>query len=704
MRKYNAFWVLGILTAALLLVAVACGDDATATPAPTSPPPAASIDTQELQDIISAAVKASIPEVEAGPSAQEIRRMVQTAVEAAFPEGASPQEIQSLVETAVSAASGEALTSEEVAALVASAVADAISDQPEPLTAEEIEAIVKAAIPATPTPAPTPTPQPTATPVPVPTQAPKAPAVSRLKVATNIQRETNDPADSAEAVIQMLPMYEALLRQNENAGLDNMLAESWSASPDLRTWTFNLKRGVQFHKGWGEFTAKDVVHTSTRQSREGIISIHQSFYANDVVGNMDTPDPYTITFNLPNTLLDMDLVQSTRWFNLILSKDHFDAEGEDGVLNNPIGTNAYQHVERAVGEYVLYERVPFQHHRVTPDFQELQILFVSEAATRMAMVLTNGAHMTVLTPDLELTAVEQGMRLIKANVPSLNVTIWLNGQYRQEILGEGSGNLRKGNFPDLPYSDVYHPVEELPWADIRVREALNRAIDRQAINTALLGGLAELEYVSQFHSILPGWNTAWVDQFEENYGYDPVRARALLDEVEAEIGQPLAWENTVIVLVNKPELAALPDIGEVVANQWAAIGANLTIEQHEWGEWAPHIFSVDMGGVAFPNACCLLSDPLMVKFFYYSKNAICCHHYENDQIDVWYEELEASSDLSRRDELLRLMGDHFYDNYVSAPLFWLATTFVVNPRVVEEYSTNGILGLRDLEHVEAMIR
>ena len=111
---------------------------------------------------------------------------------------------------------------------------------------------------ATSTPLPTATP--TATPEPTDTPVPPGPVVNRLKVILQTSNESNDPALADEAIIQIFPMYEALLRMNPRSEYVPALAESWEASPDLTTWTFNLRKGVQFHKDQGEFTAKDVIH------------------------------------------------------------------------------------------------------------------------------------------------------------------------------------------------------------------------------------------------------------------------------------------------------------------------------------------------------------------------------------------------------------------------------------------------------------
>ena len=700
MTRHRSLLTLGVLMAALLLVAVACGDDATATPAPTSSP-AAGIDTQELQDIISAAIKASVPAAPEVVTAAQIQSMVETAVAAVAPEGASPTEIQALVETAVAAAAGEGLTSEDVAALVSSAVADAISDQPEPLTAAEIEAIVKAAQPPTPTPAPTPTPQPTATAIPAPTEAPKAPVSNRLKVIAAQITETHDPFSSTDAnlLIQFFPTHDALIRFNELKGFDPMLAQSWEATDGLKTWTFNLNQGVQFHKDWGELTSRDVLHTMQRAAREGGSVKHGDFFRDQAIPGFVINDDYQFSITLPAGKLDMEEEFSNNWYTGILSKDHFDAEGPDGTRNNPIGTGPYQFVEWERGVRKLYERVPYDHYRITPDFEELEIFFVPESATRMAMMLTNAGHMAQLSTDLERTAVGAGLQVILATTPSIHVYVQLGGVYREEFV---AGSPRAGDDPDLPFSDLHYEADQVPWVNQKVRRALNHAIDRETINATLLDGRGTRMMISHFRPGKIGYNPQWEEDFDEFYGYDQDLARQLLAEAEEEIGQPLDFSQVIFALFEKEELPGVPDIGEAVIGMWREVGVEIPVEQFEWGVFLPHFFDMSQAGAAHANAVGEFGDPLFLFLHYYSKG-FCCVAHEDDRFDTLFEQLPPD-DLVVRDDLVRQIGDIAFYEHVWAPLYIVPASVVVDPRVVEDYKSNMTWGMRDLEFVKAVIR
>jgi peptide/nickel transport system substrate-binding protein len=62
-------------------------------------------------------------------------------------------------------------------------------------------------------------------------------------------------------------MYEGLIQFDQFTDSQPMLATDWSTNDDFTVWTFNLRRGVPFHDGWGEVTAKDVVHTMRQERR-----------------------------------------------------------------------------------------------------------------------------------------------------------------------------------------------------------------------------------------------------------------------------------------------------------------------------------------------------------------------------------------------------------------------------------------------------
>jgi ABC-type transport system substrate-binding protein len=204
-----------------------------------------------------------------------------------------------------------------------------------------------------------------------------------------------------------------------------------------------------------------------------------------------------------------------------------------------------------------------------------------------------------------------------------------------------------------------------------------------------------------------GWNPEWLERYEENYGYDPERARELLAEVEAEIGEPLDWSKLVFLITPRPEVTELADVGEAISNYWRDIGVDLKLEVQEFATFREHIIRGSVGGVAWADGTIRFEDPRMLEVVYYSGRdpavgGICCHFFERDTIDSVFEKLVPATDFDVRDQLLREAGNFIYEEYALLPLFWMTASFTVNPEVVADYPTTGFRGAQDLEDVVAV--
>ena len=231
-------------------------------PAPTP------IDIAGLTSEFEKIVQREVEKIQPPLSEAEIRTLIETAISAGVPEGVSAAEIQAMVDSAVAATAAEAVTEAEVTEAIGRAIAAAAATAPEPLTKSDIEGIVKAAIPA-PTPAPTPTatPVPTATPAPTTMTPPRVPVQSRLTLAVSPPATQKMMAHlGARSVMPTLfPLYDfPIHRDYVKADYTKKgLAEDWTLSSDGRQWNFQLRQGVNFHKGFGELTVQDIVTTHT---------------------------------------------------------------------------------------------------------------------------------------------------------------------------------------------------------------------------------------------------------------------------------------------------------------------------------------------------------------------------------------------------------------------------------------------------------
>ena len=463
-----------------------------------------------------------------------------------------------------------------------------------------------------------------------------APAgAGRLRAVAAVEREVNDPyMASIDAWVQAGSVFEGLTEEPPDLDYGPMLATEWEMSADGRSWSFTLRKGVPFHFDWGEFTAKDIVHSFDRYLRDdSAVSEKPKFQ--EWRDNMETPDDYSVVFHTPGIepTLCCDKKIVYRYWGAVLSKEFFDAEGQAGVDRMMVGTGPYQFKERVLGSHVMYERVPYDHWRITPEFDEILLSIVKEPSTRLAMILAGEADIVVLPFELQKTAVDGGMEVVEAVSKTMPIYVEFGGNY-------------------LPSKPHYDPT--IPWNNLKVREALNRAVDREELQDTILGGRGELMAVSFFHSSLPGWNQSWIDNYDDHYGYDPERAMELLAEVEEELGAPLDWSETRYIITPRPELPELEDVGEAIQNYWKAVGAEVQLEQWEFERFRDKIYGDSVenhhNNLAWTDATIRFPDPAMLRIIYYSGG--CCHFFESETIDRVYEDLQVTADSAARDVLI----------------------------------------------------
>ena len=510
-----------------------------------------------------------------------------------------------------------------------------------------------------------------------------------MRVAAPLEREVNDPVLGVTLQApQYDPVFEGLAEDDQLFQFVPSLATSWSMAPDGKTWTFNLGKGVPWHFGWGEFTATDVIHSMERFTRPESTSSKVGIMTN-FLEDYSVVDDYQIEFRLAEPYLDAPILFSKRSVFGVLSKAYFDAEGQEGVNRKMVGTGPYQFVERVSGSYILHERVPYEHWRISPDFDEIQIFFVKEPSTRLAMLLANEVDLSVLPFGLQQPALDAGLEVVQTTIPTTVVYTEFGGNYK-------------------PTSEYYDPNIVLPWAapgevGRLVREALNRAVNREELQNTILGGRGDPMVVTFWLPSLPGWNPEWAATFEEKYGYDPERAKELLKEAEELNGGPLDWSDSYLLITPRQELSELEDIGEAIHGYWREVGVDLRLEQKEFAFFREAFLAGKIHGIAWTDATPFReTDQEMIRVIYASKSqGGPVNFFESEFIDQKYQELISTVNLDTRDRILREVGQNLFDEYATLPMFTISSEFVVNPAVVAEYRTSGILPPRHLEYIKA---
>src|SRR3989441_9363336 len=334
--------------------------------------------------------------------------------------------------------------------------------------------------------------------------------------------------------IQHDPAFEWLFEVDVSSGGYNpWLAKSAEMAKDGRSWRIKLQKGVQFHHGYGEFAARDVVHNhavwcdpnypgrkdpTTTAFKQGMCAVQRVEVVND----------HEIVMHCKVVCLDLLFYYSSASSMIIFSKAQWDKEGELAYETKPAGTGPYIFKERQLSRYVLYERAPTPHwkHGVV-DWKEIKMTWTLEESTRFAQLIAGETHLTEVNKDLTDELVAKGYKLIRSRGTAQQMQINFGGLYF------GTEDKATGRYTE--YGGTTGKLDrKVPWTNIKVRQAMNKAINRKELLKVLYKGRANPMYVHGFYPDLEGWDPTWEKRFPAMYGYDPAAAKRLL----AEAGDP----------------------------------------------------------------------------------------------------------------------------------------------------------------------
>ncbi|MDQ5841834.1 MAG: ABC transporter substrate-binding protein, partial [Chloroflexota bacterium] len=223
--------------------------------------------------------------------------------------------------------------------------------------------------------------------------------------------------------LQYDPFMETLLEVDPKTGeYTARLAEKWQASPDFKEWTFTLRKGVQFHFGYGPFTAKDVVHSHSLMMRpEATATLVQTWRG---VEEVKVVNDHQVVFRMKRPSTTLPYAVSRAGDLRIVSKAQWDKEGIEGFDKRPAGTGSYRYVGRQQGLSVTYERVDNHWRGEKPAFKELVFRLAREESTRLALLLSGEAHIADLPRELQKDAIKRGMKIYSSSFPVDWMTVY----------------------------------------------------------------------------------------------------------------------------------------------------------------------------------------------------------------------------------------------------------------------------------------
>ncbi len=443
-----------------------------------------------------------------------------------------------------------------------------------------------------------------------------------------------DPAESQGIITPYMIYYalhDALVKPMPGQPLAPSLAESWAISKDNLTYEFVLRKGVRFHTG-EPVTAEDVKFSFERYRGAAFKTLKERVIAVEVV------DAGRVRFRLKRPWPDfLNFYASATGAGWIVPKKYVEKVGDEGFKKAPVGAGPYRFVSFTPGVEVVLEAVD-GYWRKRPSVRRLVFRVIPDEATRLAALKRGEVDIVysirgALAEELRRT---EGLKLV-ATV--LQGTFWL-----------------------------YFPEQwdaRSPWHHLKVRQAANLAVDRDAINQAETLGFSRIT-----NSIVP-------DIFEYFWkppaaGHDAVRARRLL----AEAGYPNGFEAGEYFCDT-----SYANLGEAVINDLQAVGIRARLRPLEraafFSSYAEKKLKniIQGGSGAFGNAATRL------EAFVATGGTYVYGSYPD--IDGLFQEQAADLDLKRREATLHRIQQLVHDKAIYAPIWQLGFLNGVGPRVEE---------------------
>jgi peptide/nickel transport system substrate-binding protein len=443
-----------------------------------------------------------------------------------------------------------------------------------------------------------------------------------------------DPAETPGIITPFMILYalhDALVKPMPGNAWAPSLAESWTASKDNLSYEFVLRKGARFHNG-DPVTAEDVKFSFERYRGTSATLLKEK------VARVETPSAQRVRFVLKAPWPDFMLFYATpatgaAW---IVPKKYVEKVGDEGFKKAPVGAGPYRFASFKPGLELTLEAFE-QYWRKTPSIKRLVFRVIPDEATRLAALKRGEVDVaySVTGPLAEEAKRTAGLKLAPTY---FTFTVW------------------------LVFTEMWDPKS--PWADPRVRQAVNLAIDRAGINQAAYLGLSKIA-----NSFIPQtMDFYWAPP---PIPYDPTRAKRLL----AEAGFPGGFNAGDLYGDTVYGVA----IGEPVVNYLRAVGVRLNLRPLERAAFFKEYGDKKLRGVILSGSGAPGNAPVRMEAY-----AITGGRYvygAHPEVDGLYKDQANEMNLRVRQQLAHKMQQIIAERWTFGPVIEPAFINGVGPRL-----------------------
>ena len=456
---------------------------------------------------------------------------------------------------------------------------------------------------------------------------------------TNIAARWLDPQQhdgTASPDNFLMALQDALIKNFREVHYDHpALAQNYNFAEDAKSATFHLRPGIKFHDG-APVTPADVKWSYEHYRGAWGEVLHKNTQGVEIV------DDHTVRFHFSNPFLDFPILLGTGnvcgagW---VVPAKYYQQVGQDGFMQKPVGAGPYKLVSQQPG--VRLDFAAFDDYYRPVHIKELTMLSVPEAATRIAMLERGEADIVYNVPGELIDRVKSNSKLMLAPVVSAN--FWLE-------------------FPG--FQDP-----ENPFHDIRVRQAVSLAIDRDAMNQAECDGMGVID--GNWINDDVEYGMPW-PKWEHNIA----KAKALM----AQAGHPDGF--------NVDWVTPLPDYfsrGERIVTQLQAVGIRSKLQSMERGVFMKKLqgglqqwpgVQIILDGARVAGTWSNWYDSFMKCGGFLGRNRNCV-----PALDAQFDKYLASADRIERKNLAHEIQREILENYYFVPVFRHAAVQAIGPRI-----------------------